>query len=61
MAQVAQPPADDPQVTVTMSKTTAVLLLDLLRDWVQATDTSNEVPITAMRDWHRIREQALRG
>lgn len=58
MAQVDRPPADDPQVTVTMARTTAVLLRCLLADWIVETETQPEVPIAAMRDWHRLADAA---
>lgn len=43
------------EVTLRVAKSTVLLVKDLLEAWVNETEWSHEVPVTAMRDWHRMR------
>lgn len=43
--------------TVTLAKSTLILLRDLLEKWINETEGQREVPRTAMRDWHRMNKE----
>lgn len=47
-------PRLDSDTAVVVARETVILVRDLLMVWIEDQEGQNEVPLTAMRDWHRM-------